>query len=149
MPATIGYELEDGTVKSSCLYGSPEPYLAGKKLEQYWTDFSKVKELVELGHMSFLGSEIGQPHSFRLGAINYPEWCLFYGRDRGEDWNDVKPDIYPSIKEFTPENLCGYLFKDGKWVVYQTDCPQGESVGAAIERDYLKAKEEDDDSDEA
>jgi hypothetical protein len=91
--------------------GYPEG--VGQMLLDHWTDPERVEQLITLGDMSSLGSEIGEQHDFDTHMPNLwgmreefegmsPEeeaaarkrieeespygkgWCLFYGRDRGE-----------------------------------------------------------------
>ena len=72
--------------------GYPEG--AGLTLLQHWQDESKVRELMALGDLSMLSSEIGEQVEFDTfhGSVftgqtahpNYGIQCLAYGRDRGE-----------------------------------------------------------------
>ncbi|HSE44248.1 MAG TPA: hypothetical protein VLA89_02855 [Gemmatimonadales bacterium] len=80
--------------------GYPEG--VGKTLLESWTTEEKVNELMRLGDLSVLGSELGEDqgtdwfdkrHAELYGEDVYPNpgndprlnWCVAYGRDRGED----------------------------------------------------------------
>lgn len=94
--STIALEYADGTVDQ--VYCHWDGYLegVGQKLEQHWRDPSKLQEIMDLGDLSSLGSELGEKHCFDnphpYGSQEYKDheakcgkWCLFYGRDRGEE----------------------------------------------------------------
>ena len=117
--ASIGYELEDGTVMSSyCHY---DGYLAGvgAQLVLNYTDPEKIAELVALGSMSFLSEKIyptpGSNHSF---ASPEEDVTVFYHRDRGESWGiHTAPTLYDSFDDWFEANnqQYNYLFVDGAW----------------------------------
>ena len=91
-------------------------------LEHY--DSAKANNLVALGDISSLGSEIGEKHDFDVrftkGAIG-ENWTKFYGRDRGETGVDFK--VFHNDKELF-EGIDAeyfYVMKDGVWYVSQGD----------------------------
>jgi len=94
--STIAIEFADGTVGQ--VYCHWDGYLShnGKILLNNYIDPFKVRELIDLGSVSSLGSEIGVKHPFDAPCFfNSPEYneykekygdmCKFYGRDRGEE----------------------------------------------------------------
>ena len=121
--SNIGYINDEGKIRAAyCHY---DGYLEhnGRILLDYYTDAAKVKELVELGDMSFLGSKIhptpGSGHDF---DNNEDGVTVFYGRDRGE--NDVAPVTYDSVSKWVNRKDSWeeyyYLFMPeiSTWMVY-------------------------------
>jgi hypothetical protein len=114
----IGILNQDGTV--SAIYCHFDGYLEhnGKILNESYTEEGKVRELIGLGDLSCLGKEIGEPQDFNSPRDR--DWCLAYGRDRGED--NTEADIYKDKKEFI-DSLDGswaeyaYLFTENGWEV--------------------------------
>ena len=88
--SSIGYITDNGDIRTAYCHYDGYPEHNGRILLDYYTDAAKVKELVELGDMSFLGSKIhptpGSGHSF---DNNENDVTVFYGRDRGEDGVDA------------------------------------------------------------
>jgi hypothetical protein len=115
--SNIGILNEDGTV--TYIYCHFDGYLEhnGAILDQYYTTEGQVRELIGLGDISYLGVEIGEKQDFN-GPRNR-DWCLAYGRDRGE--TDVEARTIPYsdyTKEYFEEYV--YLFTPGKgWEVRQ------------------------------
>jgi hypothetical protein len=94
--STIALEYADGTVEQ--VYCHWDGYLDnnGRILLEHWSDPSKLQQLIDLGDLSSLSKEIGEKHGFdnphKWGTDEhiswrekYADWCLFYGRDRGEE----------------------------------------------------------------
>lgn len=92
--STIALEFADGTVGQ--VYCHWDGYLEnnGKILQKHWLDPFKVRDLIDQGALSSLGTEVGIQHSFDRPLFGSPEYenyterfghmCMFYGRDRGE-----------------------------------------------------------------
>lgn len=94
-------------------------------LEHY--NSSKANNLVALGDMSTLRPQIGEKHAFSQFDLPPEEveaykeltqdWCIFYGRDRGEVsvWK-----VANTFEEFLEQaDGCGaeyyYIMRDGVW----------------------------------
>jgi hypothetical protein len=111
----IGKLLPNGKVKS--IYCHYDGYLhggVGEDLINHYQDEEKVDALLELGNLSGLGKEIGQKQDFNDFPRQNPDWCLAYGRDRGEKNQEAKE---VSLNEYET-NLNWeyiYLYKEGKW----------------------------------
>lgn len=92
----------------------------GLMLYKHYTDYDKVKRLVSLGGVSHIEPNIdpapGKTHSFDSPQKDV---CVFYTRDRGEDWKQNQPQVYTNRKSISEEwDLdYNYLYKDGKWYV--------------------------------
>jgi hypothetical protein len=116
----IGKLLPDGKVRAiTCHYDGYVEGGVGEDLLNYYSDSSKVDSLLDLGNLSALGKEIGEKQDFNNFISQNPNWCLAYGRDRGESKMESK--IVP-LEEFQT-NLNWpylYLFKDGEWTFRDT-----------------------------
>jgi hypothetical protein len=109
-------KVENGIVKA--IYCHSDGYGHLPILEKHYNTEEKVDELIALGDLSVLGSlvnpPIGATHSFNN---HYPEVCVAYHRDRGEDLNITEINEFSvnriAKKDFGAEYV--YLFNDGKW----------------------------------
>jgi hypothetical protein len=128
--STIALEFADGTVGQ--VYAHWDGYLShnGKILLENYSDPFKLQKLIDLGQVSSLGAEIGEPHSFdnpfQYGTKEWENWsqekkkvCTFYGRDRGE--TGVGPvyftDFDHYVKTHQYEEYEYILRTDGNWYV--------------------------------
>jgi len=116
--STIAIQNEDGTVTG--IYCHWDGYTAhnGRILQENYTDEAKVRELIALGDLSSLGAELGEQQDFDNLSTHNDNWCLAYGRDRGE--TDVEAKTYASHDDFL--EVMGqeydYLFTPGKgWTI--------------------------------
>ena len=117
----IGKLLPDGKVKAiTCHYDGYVSGGVGEDLLTHYKDESKIDSLLELGNLSALGKEIGEKQDFYDFPSQDPNWCLAYGRDRGEKRMEAK--TIP-LEEFqSDKNWCYlYLFKEGEWFFYDTN----------------------------
>ena len=94
----------------------------GKTLLMYYKDLKKIKELISLGDINHLRSEIGHKQDFENPI---EEWTLVYHRDQGESWEDVKPiihDDFGSLLISTNASSAEYLYvyEDGNWSTINT-----------------------------
>lgn len=117
--STIAIELSDGTVRQiSCHYdGYPEHN--GKLLHDHWNKVEKILQLMSLGDLSSLGKEVGSQQYFNHPNSN---WCLAYGRDRGEPDTDFRKfesfdqySVYGDLRQYN------YIFRNGVWYVAEED----------------------------
>lgn len=100
--ATIGKFNSNNTVTG--IYCHFDGYLSyvGKKLLEFYNTNDAVDSLLANGDMSFLEDTTDD--------------CVFYHRDRDEDWEAVHPRTYSSKDEYRRKaELYAYLFEDGKW----------------------------------
>lgn len=130
--STIALEFADGSV--GVVYCHWDGYLSnnGKILLNHYMDPFKVRELIDLGDISSLGSEIGVKHPFDApGSFGTPEYqsykeqygnmCKFYMRDRNEE--GCVAQYYKDFADY--EQNHGYqeyeyiLRTDGVWYVNQ------------------------------
>lgn len=114
----------------------------GKTIQENYLDENKVNQLIDLGRISSLRSEIGEKHPFDTPhdqnltddeldlkrdehVALYGHMTTFYKRDRGDD--DVSPFIYDSPNDLlmnAPDDSNAeliYLFADNEWQVASID----------------------------
>jgi hypothetical protein len=115
--STISMELPDGTVRSIYCHWDGYPSNNGKILLNHYSNREKISKLLDLGSLSCLGDEIGEQHNFDKHSDNEESrnWCLAYGRDRGE--NDVESKV--TTKELIADSQeYNYLYTLGdEWIV--------------------------------
>ena len=118
-----------GTVCKS-VYCHWDGYLEhnGEILQKHY-DSAKANQLVALGDISSLRSEIGEKHAFSKLEVPmdgeaydklYGDMTTFYGRDRGE--SGCEWQVAHTFEEFLDQaDGCGaefyYVMKDGVWYV--------------------------------
>lgn len=119
----VGRVNPDGTITSIYVHhdGHPSHTLAILKAD-YTLERQKLTQLLALGDLSAIASEIGEQHPFDQHTFSnrekYANWCLAYGRDRGESGIDAKES--PDMAQFA--FLChdcgaeyAYLMGQGGW----------------------------------
>ena len=104
----------------------------GQILQEHY-DSAKANNLVALGDLSSLRSELGEKHAFSQFELRAEEvagyklltenWCTFYGRDRGETGSEFQ--VAHTFAEFMEQcDNCGaeyyYIMRDGVWYVGDT-----------------------------
>ena len=118
--SNIGMEikLENGQSQVVAVYchwdGYPEGN--GKKLVEHYCDREKVKELIALGSLSYVDTEVGPkgPHSFDKPEAGV---TVAYHRDRDEEFQQLH---FPSVQDYFAQfdEQYAYLFTDeGEWLV--------------------------------
>jgi hypothetical protein len=127
--STIALEFADNTVQQ--VYCHWDGYLAhnGHILAEHYSDPFKLRDLIDLGDLSSLGTQIGSQHPFsphfdegsKLAYDKAMEEgaCTFYGRDRGEEGTGAKKfkDFADYAENHQREEYEYILRTDGKWYV--------------------------------
>jgi hypothetical protein len=119
--STIAIQNEDGTVTG--IYCHWDGYLShnGDILQNHYNTEAAVRELIALGDLSSLGSEIGEKHPFDTYNLTegqkdprWKDWCTAYGRDRGE--TNIEACTCHNWRQFVNEygQAYDYLFVPGK-----------------------------------
>lgn len=121
--ARIGIENENGKVTSIYTHSDGYPDHHWPVLTEHYNTEEKVRALLALGDLSWLGESIGEKHDF--GGENY-EWCLAYGRDRGETGTEA--ETHESIAWPDGGQYYEYLFRRGAWLWR----PHGEKTWRSI-----------------
>ena len=144
--SSIAIKTEDGIKAIYCHWDGYVEH-NGRILKEHYDTPSKVKELIALGDLSSLGTEIGQVHSFDAKYGPEPElsgltdnWCMAYGRDRGE--SGTESQTFATIDEWVEaeaERWCEYfyLFDGQDWIVSNGKKDTTE-FGGCFEFDFLE-----------
>ena len=117
--SNIGVLNNDGTV--TAIYCHWDGYVEhnGQILSEHYQEVEKVKELISGGDLSSLRPKIKPTgeHSFENPQEDV---CIYYHRDRDEQWEQTKPKTYESIiqlyeklKDSWVEYL--YIYIAGDW----------------------------------
>lgn len=113
--ANVGILLPDNQILS--IYTHWDGYVShhGSILLEHYNTKEKVEELLKEGYISSLGERCDKPeaHSYDTPIKGY---TVYYGRDRQEDWDDIKPKIVSKGKfhqqefayYFDPNKNCWY-----------------------------------------
>jgi hypothetical protein len=87
----------------------------GATLDNYYQDTDKILSLMELGNLSVLSQEIGEYQDFNNRDARVEEWCLAYGRDRGETGQEAR--TFDSVADWMANFNSGeeyyYLYREG------------------------------------
>jgi hypothetical protein len=105
--ACVSIRNEDGSVLSIYQHWDGYPEGLGESLKGNYTNIESVRELIEMGDASVIGDTLTD--------------CIFYNRDRGDDWNDVKPLQVPKVQDLLEHYpICEYfyVFEDNQWTTY-------------------------------
>lgn len=116
--STIARVVGD-SIQSIYVHFDGYPEGVGATLKDHYVTPVKITTLMDLGNLSSLGSEIGEPKDFD-GPPNYEE-CLAYGRDRGE--KDQEAILHPSRLRWMTDRAgqgCeyGYLWNGTTWETF-------------------------------
>ena len=117
----IGKRLSDGTIKSIYCHFDGYPDHNGQILKEHYKDETKVDALLELGDISILGPEIGEHQDFDRRETHHKDWCLAYGRDRGE--KNIDAEVHKHIDDMCREAY-HYVYENGEWACYGASCQE-------------------------
>ena len=134
--SNIAYKTPEGKIRSSYCHWDGYPEHNGEMLKRYYTDYDKVKALVDLGQISVLAPKDNpstESHSFETPEEDV---TIFYGRDRGE--SNVGYREYDDFAEYVDNGEEYMYFFDGKdWLV--NDHQEKDDNGFPI-FDYVETK---------
>ena len=118
----IGVRNTDASVDYIYCHFDGYPTSVGATLVEHYTDMNKVNALMKLGDLSILGNEIGEKQDFNDRSTHNENWCLAYGRDRGEPNTSVKTTTYD---EFVSDMGVSYvyLFDGDYWECFDPYVP--------------------------
>ena len=109
----IGIQLANESILSIyCHYDGYQSF-NGVKLQEHFNSYDAATELIDGGDMSCLWTNAGWNNEV------LPEVGPLYYSSRGED---TPPRISSNLKQYLTDDAeeYAYLFKDGKWVCYNT-----------------------------
>lgn len=124
--SAIAMKTEDGIRSIYCHWDGYVDH-NGRILKEFYSTDEKVKALLDLGDLSSLRQEIGEAHDFDRHYAEpnlegmFDNWCLAYGRDRGE--TGVESKTYETVGEWVEKLDMGceyyYLFNGQDWLVHK------------------------------
>lgn len=115
----IGKLNLDGTIDYIYCHWNGYPSGNGLILIKHYTTIDKVNQLLELGNLSVLNKEIGEKQDFNDRSTHNENWCLAYGRDRGESNISKRNATYNDlIGDDNVDYL--YVFDGDYWECYDT-----------------------------
>ena len=80
----IGKQNQDGSITNIYCHFDGYPQHNGVILQEHYSTPVGVDHLMALGNLSVLAEEIGGKQDFNDRTTHKNNWCLAYGRDRGE-----------------------------------------------------------------
>jgi len=95
----------------------------GAILTQHYDTLDKVKELLALGDLSILGPEVGEQQDFNNRETHNKNWCLAYGRDRGEKGTGAKLGDFRTVISGVGVDYV-YIFDGDYWECFDTYAPE-------------------------
>jgi predicted CxxxxCH...CXXCH cytochrome family protein len=113
--STIAIKTDKGYEAIYCHNDGYPSYMYPMLRDWYGTE-ERANALIDLGDASFIAKRLmpsqGSDHHF-----DHPEEdvCIFYHRDRGEEWNAA---FYGNLVAVTSSQYYTYVFEDGEWHVY-------------------------------
>ena len=117
--STIAMKTPEGKVQAIYCHWDGYPAHNGEMLRRHYKSADKVAQLIELGNLSSLGPEIGGKQDFDDRKSQNEDWCLAYGRDRGELDQDAV--VYDTVGDWVENFDMGveyyYLFDGQNWLV--------------------------------
>ena len=89
-------------------------------LDTWYNSQERAEALVNLGDASFIAKRLC-PSKDSNHSFDTPEEdvSIFYHRDRGEPWQQNKPNLYKAKGEVLKTQYYTYIFEDDKWEAYQ------------------------------
>ena len=115
----IGRQYQDGSIDYIYCHWDGYPSNNGVILREHYSDSAKVDQLLALGDLSSLAEEIGEQQDFDDRESQQDNWCLAYGRDRGE--KNVAAKHASSLDVlFANASFIDYVyvFNNGEWKCY-------------------------------
>lgn len=111
--AQITVKTETG-FRSVYLHWDGYPEGALVTLRKHYSTPERAAELVALGDMSVLSERC---NGSARHCFDYPEpgQCVFYGRDRGEPWERVRPKDTAALEPLQADEEYWYLFDGEAW----------------------------------
>ena len=113
---------KNGIYRSIYCHFDGYPTGVGSVLIKHYNTEDKVRELINLGALSSIGSEIGKKIDYDKMARSgtpAPDQFIAYHRDRGEELEIMKySNIHDIMKSFCVEYY--YVFDENNWYVFKS-----------------------------
>jgi hypothetical protein len=113
--STIAMKQGDKVIAIYCHFDGYKEGV-GATLDQHYQDAEKVQRLMDLGNLSALSQEIGEAQDFNNREALNEDWCLAYGRDRGETGQEAR--VFDGVADWVSNFNSGeeyyYLYTEGE-----------------------------------
>jgi len=113
--STIAIKQDDKVTAIYCHFDGYKEGV-GAILDKHYQDVDKVQRLMNLGNLSALSQEIGAYQDFSNRETHQEDWCLAYGRDRGETGQEAR--TFDSVADWVTNFNSGeeyyYLYTIGE-----------------------------------
>ncbi len=86
-----------------------------KMLSENYNSWDRASQLISFGDASSIGPKLSPEEG---KESEQDECCVFYHRDRKEDWNSCRPVCYVAKELFKQNTPYIYVFENGGWTVY-------------------------------
>lgn len=106
----IGIINTDGSVESIYCHGDGYPSHQTTVLLSSYNTEEKVRALIGLGDISYLGNNINPLTPNHTFGCADPDTVVAYHRDRDEDWDDVAPLKFRTKKELVARTHESYIY---------------------------------------
>ena len=107
----IGIQQEDGKIEAIYCHYDGYPEGVGQTLADHYQTTDKVEALLNLGDLSVLRQELGEKQDFNDYKNHNENWCLAYGRDRGEPNTEAKTfDYIGAFLEYARGSWAEYAY---------------------------------------
>lgn len=113
----IAIKTEDGCKTIYC-HNDGHPAYMLKMLRDNYNSKELAEKLIAFGDASSIKSNLEPTtasHDFFSPA---PNVCIFYNRDRGDDWRLASPKVYTKEELLKDGFNFNYIFEDGTWNAY-------------------------------
>ena len=133
--SNIAYKTAEGKIRSVYCHWDGYPEHNGEMLNRYYTDFDKVKALVDLGSLSCLRPKVNAQEGKHNFESPQEDVTIAYHRDRGESLHISEYDNVADYVADGEEYM--YLYSNGEWLV--NDHQQKDSNGFPV-FDFVSVK---------
>lgn len=119
---TIASKLDDGSYRSIYCHfdGYPEDGGVGETLARNFNTDEAANLITSLGDVSSLAGTVRiEPKGRHSYDAREDGTAVFYHRDRGEDWADVRGETFPDLAELQKhaEHFL-YVREGGRWLAF-------------------------------
>ena len=113
----ISIKTEKGYETIYCHFDGYPAYMYPMLTKNYNSEELATK-LVSLGYASSIDKYLEPATKYHTFDNPEQDVCVFYHRDRGEDWISNQPRAYTKQQLFS-NYYYSYVWEDGKWTFYQ------------------------------
>lgn len=129
----IGKQNADGTITNIYCHFDGYPEHNGKILQEHYSTPVGVDQLMALGNLSVLAEQIGDKQDFNNYTTRNRNWCLAYGRDRGESNQHAQVSTREAF--FNTDHGVDYLYlynNEFEWECYNAWTLEPQNIPAAV-----------------